>query len=225
MKKLALLIAFTLLIPTTASAATSKATPKASAKAVSSKKALATSTLKPVVKATGSAKATTKTVVKKKYKRYVRKKVKPLKSPPPKWPPANFKAEGSIYAKVPSANELTEYTRVSPFLTTDSIECRKVTCGAILLAAESGCNWWQVDATVTGPNRSGSGSRETYGTIKALALGSGAKKVIAVYLKSKEALQQGFSVGGITARCWSSDKPDGVPSNTYTALAATGSTK
>ena len=234
MKKVVALICFALLAPNVASAATSKPTPKATAKAVATKKAVATSTKKPLAKASGTkasgvkststAKATTKKVVKK-YKRYVRKKVKPLKSPAPKWPPANFKAEGAIYAKIPSATELTEYTRVEPFLTNDSIECRKVTCGAVLLAAETGCNWWQVDATVTGPKRDGNTGRENYGTIKALALGSKAKKVIAIYLKSKEPLQQGLDVGGITARCWSSDKPENVPSNTYTALAANGSTK
>jgi hypothetical protein len=228
-KKVIPLICLALILPTGANAASSKPTPKATAKAVATKKPLATATLKPITKTTSvaggaTAKATTKKVVKK-YKRYVRKKVKPLKSPAPKWPPANFKPEGSIYAKVPSATELIEYTRVEPFLTNDSIECRKVTCGAVLLAAETGCNWWQVDATLSGPNRDGSTGRENYGTIKALALGSPAKKIIAVYLKSKEPLQQGLNVGGITARCWASDKPENVPSNSYTALAANGSTK
>jgi hypothetical protein len=72
---------------------------------------------------------------------------------------------------------------------------------------------------VTGVSKNANGTRETLGTIRTLAPGSIPKKIIAVLLKSNEPIQQGVSVGGITARCWSTSKPDGVPGNTYTPVS------
>jgi hypothetical protein len=76
---------------------------------------------------------------------------------------------------------------------------------------------------VTSPSKSG-GVRETLGTLKTLSAGSTPKRIIAVLLKSTEPIQQGVSVSGITARCWSTDKPDGVPSNTYTPTPGSSAT-
>ena len=58
--------------------------------------------------------------------------------------------------------------------------------------------------------------KETLGTLKTVANGSKPKKIIAVLLKSTEPIQQGVTVSGITARCWATDKPEGISSNTYT---------
>ena len=192
-----LAIALVFCVATPVSAATSKPMPKPAV----------ASTKKPII------------VTKKKvYKRYVRKNVKPIPSPAPKWPPANFTNSGSIYAKIPSGEELKSFASNSPTLTAGLKDCEKLTCGAVFLASESGCNWWQIDSMVSGPSKSGNGTRDTLGTIRTLAASTTPKKIIAVLLKSNEPIQQGVSVGGITARCWSTAKPDGVPGNTYTPV-------
>ena len=175
----------------------------------------ATSTPSPTVKTSGSS-ISKKATSKKTYKRYVRKQVKPLPSPAPKWPPANFTNSGLVYAKIPSAEELKSYASGSLEITIGLKDCEKFTCGAVFLASESGCNWWQIDSMVTGPGKNGSVIKETLGTLKTLANGSKPKKIIAVLLKSNEPIQQGVTVSGITARCWATDKPEGIASNTYT---------
>ena len=209
MKKVATLLITFLFATNFAHAATAKPSPKPTAKAS------AKGTVKP-----STTKSTAKSTTKKRiYKRYVRKTVKPVPSPNPKWPPANFTSSGSIYAKIPSADELKSFASNSPALTLGLRDCEKVTCGAVFLASESGCNWWQIDSMVTGPSKNGNGTRDTLGTIRTLAAGSKSKKIVAVLLKSNEAIQQGISVSGITARCWSTPKPEGVPGNTYTPVA------
>ena len=207
MKKIALVIILTLLAPTEVNAATKKPTPKPTVTATAKASAKAT------IKVTGTAKATVK---KRIYKRYVRKRVKVTPSPSPKWPPANFTNSGSIYAKIPSAQELDSYASNSSDLTMGLSYCEKFACGSVFLASETGCNWWQVDSMVTAPNQSGNG-RDTLGSIRTLANGSREKKIIAVLLKSNVPLADGVSVGGITARCWATPKPDNLPSNTFTA--------
>ena len=215
MKKLSLLLVILLASTDFALGATSKPSPKA----------VITIIGKPTPKASakptsgGKVQATSKsTALKKKrvYKRTVRKKVKPLKSPAPKWPPANFTNSGSIYAKIPSAQELDSYASNSSYITMGLSYCEKYACGSVFLASETGCSWWQIDAMVSGPSKTNPNNRETYGTIQTLESGSRAKKIVAVLLKSKVELQDGISVGGITARCWSTARPDNVPSNTYT---------
>jgi hypothetical protein len=210
MRKFLTLILAILFLADSAVAATPKPTPAASKKVVA--------------KSATTTKAAAGTTVKKRtYKRYVRKTVKPMASPAPKWPPANFTNSGLVYAKIPSADELKSFASGSPQITAGLKDCEKLTCGAVFLASESGCNWWQIDSMVTSPSKSG-GVRETLGTLKTLAAGSTPKRIIAVLLKSTEPIQQGVSVSGITARCWSTDKPDGVPSNTYTPTPGSSAT-
>ena len=174
-----------------------------------------------VAKATAkpSAVSTVKNVRKKYvYRKVARKPVAPIPSPEAKWPPANFTSSGSIYAKVPSANELNSYASNSKDISAALKDCEKVTCGAVFLASEKGCNWWQIDSLVTAPSKTTAGTRETLGTLRSLAPGTSAKKVIAVILKSSEPLQDGVTVSGITARCWATARPENLPSNTYTPV-------
>lgn len=178
-----------------------------------------TSSPSPRVKSNGKS-ISKKAIPKKTFKKYVRKNVKPLPSPAPKWPPANFTNSGLVYAKIPSAEELKSYASGSPGITIGLKDCEKLTCGAVFLASESGCNWWQIDSMVTGPSKNGSTSRETLGILKTVSNGSKPKKIIAVLLKTTEPIQQGVTVSGITARCWATEKPDGIGSNTYTPTPA-----
>ena len=172
-------------------------------------------TNKPVAK-----KSTKKTI----YKKVIRKKIKPLKSPNPQWPPANFKSSGSVFAKVPSAKELEGYASNSSYLTMGLSYCQTYACGSVFLASETGCNWWQVDAMVNAPSKENPNNRETVGTIRTLEPGSKPKKIVAILLKSNVLIEDGVSVGGITARCWSTERPANIPSNTYTPLQSATAT-
>lgn len=217
-RSLAILITLVLLSDVS-SAATSKPSPLPKVKTP------VKSTTKAQTKIPGTTKAKSGATVKKKtYKRYVRKKVKPIASPSPKWPPANFTNSGLVYAKIPSADELKSYASNSTDITIGLKDCEKLTCGAVFLASESGCNWWQIDSMVTGPSKNGNGIKETLGTLKTLAPGSRSKKIVAVLLKSTEPIQQGVAVSGITARCWSTTKPEGIPSNTYIPTPSSSAT-
>ena len=119
---------------------------------------------------------------------------------------------------MPSANELNSYASNSKDISAALKDCEKVTCGAVFLASEKGCNWWQIDSLVTAPSKTTAGTRDTLGTLRSLAAGTSAKKVTAVILKSSEPLQDGVTVSGITARCWATARPENVPSNTYTPV-------
>jgi len=122
-------ILFTLMLSPSAESATSKPTPKPTASTKSTFKASLTHT--PV--------STKKAVVVKKVvprKRIVRKKVKVTPSPSPKWPPPNYSHSGTIYAKVPTAEELKGAASNSLSLTADLKVCEIHTCGAVFVASD-----------------------------------------------------------------------------------------
>ena len=189
-------------------------------------------TKKPVTKTTVTKKpvATKKTVTTKKpavakkvvakkkpvYRKRVKVSVSP--SPAPKWPPVNFTSNGDIYAKIPTAVELKGLASASPLLTTNLRNCEKSICGAVLVAAEQGCSWWEVNSVVTGPDSEDATKKVNHGTLRTLAPGTRSRVIAPIMLISGLDLADGYAVGSITAKCWTSAKPDNVPSNTYTAL-------
>ncbi len=150
-----------LLFPTISSAATPspKQSPKPAAKPAAKPSA------KPVTKL-----AAKKTVAKKR-KVSVRKMIPTLPSPSPKWPPANFNHEkdGTVYAKIPSFEELKGMASNSPTLTADIKKCEANTCGAVIVASETSCVWWEVDSVVSGPSSADPTIRTPYGSLRTLA--------------------------------------------------------
>lgn len=217
-KSLALLIIITLQIQS-ANAATSKPTAKPTVKPTV--KPTAKPTAKPSAKATSKlSPATKKKVVAKTYRRkYVRKYVKPIPSPDPLWPPPNFSHNGSTFAKVPSAEELKGAASNSKALTAGLATCESVTCGAVFVASESGCNYWEVDSVLSQVNSNDPNSKNPIGTLRTLDTGSIAKKIKTILLISEAPLSPGVSVGGISAKCWQASPGDKVPTNIYTAIA------
>ena len=196
-----------LLFPTISSAATPspKQSPKPAAKP----------SAKPVTKL-----AAKKTVAKKR-KVYVRKKIPTLPSPSPKWPPANFNHEkdGTVYAKIPSFEELKGMASNSPTLTADLKKCEANTCGAVIVASETSCVWWEVDSVVSGPSSADPTIRTPYGSLRTLAPATNAKSIKPILLISPEPLGDGVSVGGIIAKCWSQAGTEKFPANIYTPVA------
>jgi hypothetical protein len=179
----------------------------------------------PNPKATVKSASPKKTIspAKKKYvapkKTYVapKKKVAPTASPSPAWPPKNFATRDGIYAKVPSRAELVSIISAQKNLANAVNRCEINACGAVLIAAITGCGWWEIDSTIYGPATEDSTQKIEYGFLKTLAEGTKAKKIATVLLISSESLVSGVSVGNIIAKCWPGKPTDKVPSNSYLA--------
>ena len=223
MKKLALLISVALIASSSSAlAATKKPTPTPTVK--STAKATAKPTVKPTVKPTAKATAkptisaspaaTAKATVKPKPK----PKPKPKKtarktpSPKPKWPPAGFAIESGVYAKVPSSKELIGILSARNVLASQVEACTQFVCGAVLVASEPGCRWWEVNSRVYGQDKSVIGSLQT------ISGASKPKEIKTILLISPEPLESLEYITGIEVVCHQEEKPSGYPSVTFTKV-------
>ena len=184
--------------------ATAKATTKATAKptAKASAKASSTST----TKATSKPKATKKPVVKKKKKA----KVRVTPSPKPAWPPKGFSVEGEVYAKVPTAKELVSLISANSYLEKQIKDCTKYICGAVQVAAENGCIWWQAVAQVT------DAQGNKLGELTKSFAGSAEKEFKTLLMISPEAVEQGGAAKITSVICNHVDRDPNVPGSFYT---------
>ncbi len=200
MKKFAvLLLLISLLNPASAFAVVKKATPKPTPKS---------STI-----TTKKTATTTKRVI---HRTYRRRNVKPLPSPSPKWPPANFVSGGSVYGKVPSAKELQGVLAgagTKSQLYKDSQSCVSKVCGVLQVASDTACTYWEVDSILY----SDPVAKNVIGTLHTYAPGSAAKRISTIYLITPETLQDGYFVGSIKANCWTQPPTATIPSNEYLA--------
>ncbi len=233
MKKLALLISVALIASSSSAlAATKKPTPtptvkstakttakptvKATVKATvkPTAKATAKPTVKPTVSASPAATTTAKATVKPKPK----PKPKPKKtarktpSPKPKWPPAGFAIESGVYAKVPSSKELIGILSARNVLASQVEACTQFVCGAVLVASEPGCRWWEVNSRVYGQDKSVIGSLQT------ISGASKPKEIKTILLISPEPLESLEYITGIEVVCHQEEKPSGYPSVTFTKV-------
>ncbi|MEI8066993.1 MAG: hypothetical protein WCH42_06665, partial [Actinomycetes bacterium] len=145
----------------------------------------------------------------------VKRKVVPLASPSPKWPPQGFKYSDGIYAKVPSGGELVSLISAEKKLALAIQKCEKTACGAVLVAADTGCLWWEIDSSIYGPSSADPTKLVEYGNLRTTALGTKAKVISTILLLSSEPLANSVTVKNITAKCWTSPAPEKVPNNTY----------
>ena len=223
LRKLSLLLTFALAISSTSAiAATKKPTPtpttKVTAKATTKATAKATTktSAKPSASATAktSAKPTTTatTKPKPKPKPKPRKKVKVSPSPKPKWPPVGFEYEAGIYAKIPTSKELVGVISAKGNLASQVAACSKFICGAVQVAAEPGCLWWEVNSKVYGRNK------EPIGALRTIAGQSLAREVKTILLISPEPLESLEYVSSIEVVCHQEAKPEGTESVTFTKV-------
>ena len=180
--------------------------------------ATAATSAKPTVKPT--AKATAKPVVKKPVvkKPVVRKKkvVKVIPTPKPVWPPKGFRANGGIYAKVPTSAELLAILSADKTLTLQAKQCVKNACGVVRVASATGCTWWEITSTVSGPTSANDALPMVLGKLRTTLKATPAKKVLTVYLITTEPLGPDVSVGSLSISCYHSPATERVPSNVYT---------
>lgn len=217
MKKLAILISILLLFSSTSALAATKS-PKPTAKATvkPTAKATATATAKATVKATATATAKATSVAttkpKPKPKPKPRKKVSLTPSPKPKWPPAGFANQDGVYAKVPSKKELVGVISAKKNLASQVEACTKFVCGAVQVASEPGCVWWEVNSRVYAPDKT------AIGTLQTIAGSSKPKEIKTILLISPEPLESQEYVSNVEVVCHQEAKPADYPSVTFTKV-------
>lgn len=206
-KKLALSLALILTITVTPALAATKSptpTPKASvATKAPAKKAPAK---KPPAKKKAPAK---------------KKVAKLTPSPSPKWPPAGFKTdplgETKLYMKIPTAKELVGILSAKSSLSSQIKACTSFTCGAVLVASEVGCRWWQVTGSVIGATSAENRTIKTFGKVTTSINKSNPQQIVTVLLVTTEPIGAGHIVSNISADCNQSDPPGTLPITEYQA--------
>jgi outer membrane biosynthesis protein TonB len=221
-RKLSLALVVGLVITVTpASAATKSPTP--TPKASVSKKAVEKKAVEkkaPVKKPAEKKKAPAKKKPPAKKKAPAKKKESKLSpSPSPKWPPAGFRTdplgETNLYMKIPTAKELVGILSAKSGLASQIKACTKFTCGAVLVASELGCRWWQVTADVVGATSPEDRTLKTFGKITTSVTKSNPQKVITILLVTTEPIGTGHVLSNISVDCNQSEPTGPLPNTEY----------
>lgn len=151
-----------------------------------------------------------------------KKKPIPATSPKPVWPPKGFKEIDGVFAKVPSTNELIGHLSAKRSLQRFLKECEEFACGAVFVAAERGCTWWEVNSAVrkVNPNTL---TKERIGSLVTYAKGTDSREQGTIFLLSKEPVDLSVSLGNIRVICHRETTNIPKPGNVYNPLAATES--
>lgn len=221
----------TLLISTSSYAATP--TPKSTTSAKPSPTPAASKTASSVQ--TSPSTATTKKPTKKPVKKKkVKKTATPIPSPSPVWPPVGFTASNGIYAKIPNGKELVGLISAKVKLATEVKKCETNACGAVIVAADFICKWWEIKSTVSGVDPADPNKKVLLGSLRTTSGGIKPNTYASILLISDEPLfmppttdpstgapaapvaKNGIVVGGIQAICHKSATSETIPSNVYT---------
>ena len=148
------------------------------------------------------------------------KKPIPATSPKPVWPPKGFKEIDGVFAKVPSTNELIGHLSAKRSLQKFLKECEEFACGAVFVAAERGCTWWEVNSAVrkVNPNTL---TKERIGSLVTYAKGTDSREQGTIFLLSKEPVDLSVSVGNIRVICHRETTNIPKPGNIYNPIVAT----
>lgn len=204
----------------------------------------ATSTPKPTPKPsqkTGtevSAKETKKPVEKKKVTKKKKKKKKKLPPLQPvlcfgeKWPPRvglnEFTKEGEVFAKIPTAAELqceasNKWSPSKAPLRADLLECDEYACGAITVASENRCTWWEVTSTFERIDLKTGKIEAVLGDLRTVAQGTNARVFRSIMLvseiKHRDAdgnILKNIKASNLAISCHHNPAPDLVKRNFFT---------
>jgi hypothetical protein len=143
------------------------------------------------------------------------KKPKPkvLASPSPKWPPAGFAFESGVYARVPTSKQLVSAISAKRSLATQVKKCKEFVCGAVQVASEPGCQWWEVDSNVY------SKEKLILGKLKTIVGTSSPFEIKTILLVSPEPIETLEFITDIEVVCHQDPKPQGAAASSYTKLA------
>ena len=232
MKRNLLIAAITSASLLLSSAHAASPTPKASPSAKATPAVSKSSSANPSVSST--TKKPTKKPVKKKKK--VKKTATPIPSPLPVWPPVKFTSNKGIYAKIPTSKELLGLISAKAGLAELVKKCESNACGAVIVAADYRCEWWEIKSTVYGIDPSDANKKIALGKLRTLYGPLSAKTYANIILVSDEPLygqsvldpntgqtvagpaRNGISVGGISAICHKSGTDEKFPANIYTPI-------
>ncbi len=143
-------------------------------------------------------------------------------SPSPMWPPVGFKTdplnETKLYLKIPTAKELVGLLSAKTALISQVQSCTEYTCGAVLVAAESGCRWWKINSDLIGATSVEDRTPKVFGRLTTSVSRSAAQQVITVILISSEPIGAGHILSNISADCNQSTPPGPLPTNVYEAI-------
>jgi hypothetical protein len=120
--------------------------------------------------------------------------------------------ESGIYAKVPSSKELVGVISAKENLASQVQACGEFICGAVQVASEPGCVWWEVNSKV----RSKEGI--ALGALRTIAGGTSAKQVRTILLVSPEPIATMEYVSDIEVICHQGPRPSEEQSMTYTKV-------
>jgi hypothetical protein len=220
----------TLLISTSSNAATPSPKPTATAKPSPKPAATKSSSTVQTSPSTVTTKKPKKKPVKKKR---VKKTATPIPSPSPVWPPIGFTASNGIYAKIPNGQELVGLISAKVKLATDVKKCETNACGAVIVAADFICKWWEIKSTVSGVDPSDPNKKVLLGSLRTTYGGVKPNTYASILLISDEPLflpsttdpntgapaapvaKNGIVVGGIQAICHKSATSEIIPTNVY----------
>jgi hypothetical protein len=210
-------------------------TPKPSSKPSPPKKATVKPTGKSTVKPDSTKKPVKKKATKKptKKKKKVKKTATPIPSPSPIWPPVGFTSNKGIYAKIPTGKELVGLISAKRRLAADVIKCSTNACGAVIVAADYSCKWWEIKSTVSGNDPNDPSKKILLGTLRTTYGLLYSNTYANILLISDEPLfmpetldpvtlapmplvpRPGIVVGNISATCHKSSANEKIPTNTY----------
>jgi len=191
---------------------TTKSTAKPTAKTTAKPTTTAKATAKPTSTSTSTATAKATVKPKPKPKPKPRKKIKVSPSPKPQWPPVGFEYATGIYAKIPTSKELVGVISAKGNLASQVAACSKFICGAVQVASEPGCVWWEVNSKVYAQNK------DLIGELRTIAGASLAREVRTILLISPEPLESLEYVSSIEVVCHQEAKPEGTQAVTFTKV-------
>jgi len=202
----------------------------------------ATSTPKPTPKPTvktsttatpkATTKATKKPAAKKKVVKKKKKKLPPLQPVVcygKAWPPSGFTQNGEVFAIIPTAAQLQcessdNYTPGRDALRADLRKCDDFACGAVTVASDAGCTWWEVNSTFERINLTTGKIEATLGTLRTVAPRTKPKVVQSIMLvseiKHRDAdgkVLNNIKASGVEVSCHHDAAPDFATRNFFKA--------
>jgi hypothetical protein len=124
----------------------------------------------------------------------------------------DFEYDSGIYAKIPTSKELVSVISAKTNLASQVKACSEFVCGAVQVAAESGCVWWEVNSQVL--------SKEgvILGDLRTISTPSAVKEIKTILLISPEPIETLEYISNIEVICHQDPRPEGASGATYTKV-------
>ena len=145
-----------------------------------------------------------------------KKTATPIPSPSPKWPPVGFIGKDGVFATIPTNKELIGILSAKTTLASDVKLCKEYACGAVTVAAEKSCQWWEVRSIIY---RADGENKVAVGKLFTISKGTNAQEIKTILMVSREPLADGITVGGIRVFCQRGATIVPYPSNSYEPIS------